>query len=100
MEWSEGVDPVPGQSEGCGCKRVDAIYEDFGGHLHICEVKPYGNYVALGQVQMYGDLMCHECSVIHQATLHIVCFSADPDILPLAGKQRIYVNEVGFPPGM
>lgn len=97
MKWPEGSNPVQNQAEGCSCKRVDAIYEDLAGHLHLCEIKPYANYVAFGQVQMYRDLMRAEDGAMKDPVLHIVCFSADPDILPSAAKQEIIVDEVGFP---
>lgn len=97
MAWRPGVEQVPNQSEGCGCKRIDAIYEDLDSHLHLVEVKPYGNYVALGQLLMYADLIQCESPPPHPTHLHIVCFTADPDILPLAGKQGVLVHEVGFP---
>jgi len=96
ITWRDGVNPIPNQSEGCGCKRVDVIFEDQAGGLHIVEVKPYGNYVALGQVLMYGDLLCVECDALRLAQKHIVCFGADPDVLPMAAKQNVLVHEVGY----
>jgi hypothetical protein len=98
IPWPEGVEPVPGQSEGCGCKRVDAIYEDLKGHLHLVEIKPYGNYVALGQIQLYEDLMCQAGGPAHQAHLEVVCFQADDDLRPLAKKLGIRIFELGLPP--
>ena len=84
------MDAVPAKvrlAEGTGCKRIDVV-ADTGSEISVIEVKPYANYVALGQVLGYLDLLHHQVHPRPPARPMIVAANADPDILPSARPRR------------
>ena len=94
MVWPEGVEPVKGQAEALGSKRVDAIYEHTLGGFHLAEIKPWGNYVAYGQILMYQALIKAERPEIGPLAMHIVCSQADPDIVKVCQRSGIMIDEM------
>jgi hypothetical protein len=76
-------------------KRIDAVCI-MGGVYYVCEVKPWGGYVALGQVLVYWDLFIKEFPRASPTIGAVVCATADPDCLDAFGEQGIDVFVVGL----
>lgn len=61
-------------------KRIDVIAR-VGSVLHIVEIKPFGNMVALGQALSYSRMFKQEYSSSGKITPTICCLNVDDDIL-------------------
>ena len=62
-------------------KRIDCIARVGGGYW-VIEIKPFGGYVALGQVQLYHSMFIEEFRPDGEAYPVIICGKADPDLVP------------------
>jgi len=80
---------------GTHAKRIDVCF-DWGGTLHVCEIKPFGNHAALGQSLLYRSLFVRQYPAIQPVVGMICCGQADGDIIAEARSQRILVVEVGM----
>jgi hypothetical protein len=75
-------------------KRIDAVCL-MGGVYYIIEVKPWGGYVALGQVLTYWDLFVKEFPSSSPTLGAVVCVQGDPDCYDAFEEQGITVFQVG-----
>lgn len=80
------VDVGPGSDElvrrisrGITRKRIDVVAK-VGGVFWVIEIKPYGNFVALGQVISYRRLFDSEYGRGKQVLGVLVCETLDPDL--------------------
>ena len=96
--------PVPADSpewlerfaNGVSRKRIDVVARVPGGYV-VVEVKPYANYVALGQVLVYRPLFAEEYAGSEGVTGLVVCYVADLDVVPEFGRHGVELVEVGHP---
>lgn len=77
-------------------KRIDAICRVNGGYW-VVEIKPFGSMFALGQVLSYLRLFVREFRPPEIVLPVIVCFEADPDVIPEFKSRGVLVIEVGPP---
>lgn len=75
-------------------KRIDAVWRA-GGSLWVTEVKPFGGYVALGQVLVYWRLFQQEFREGPKALPCVVCSEADGDCLADYKSRGIRLLVVG-----
>lgn len=61
-------------------KRIDVIAR-VGGGFWVIEVKPFGSYLAFGQVLVYMRLFIEEYGPQRDVWPVIICEEADPDLL-------------------
>ena len=81
-------------SDGLYCKRIDAVCL-VAGLYRICEVKPYGNHVALGQALMYGELFKRRYPELRPVELVVVCATQDKDCGRVMALSQVTCVEVG-----
>lgn len=74
-------------------KRIDAVAL-MGGVYYIIEVKPWGGYIALGQVITYRSLFEKEFAWVRPTIGAVVCVTVDPDCLDEFQSHGITVFEV------
>lgn len=75
-------------------KRIDVICQVGGGYW-VVEVKPFGSYLALGQVLNYSRLFIDEYRPDGEVWPVIVCNKADPDLLDDFEDSGVACIEVG-----
>lgn len=78
---------------GVSRKRIDVVAK-LKNQIWVIEVKPFANYVSLGQVRMYHRLFCEEFKPDIECVPVVVCASCDPDVLADYQNQSIIVIEV------
>lgn len=84
-------------AEGTGCKRIDAIAH-MENDLWVIEIKPYANYVPLGQVLAYVDLFREKYATSLFVRPVIVCASQDPDLMRMFTKHKVKIIQVSKEP--
>ena len=94
VQWRPGVEPVKNQAECTSCKRIDAIFLGRDHTIHLVEIKPFGNYVAYGQVKMYRSLLLAERPALGKIKMDIVCNKADEDILAISKVEGIHIEQM------
>jgi len=77
-------------------KRIDVVGRVPGGFI-VVEVKPYANYVALGQVMVYWPLFAEEYGGGAECAAMVVCYVADQDCVAEFQEHAIELVEVGLP---
>jgi len=86
----EATDAERAIAEGTGCKRVDVVIET-AEEIWVCELKPYGNHAALGQVLMYRDLFLERYESPKPVVGVIICSEADVDLAGIAERMHLQV---------
>lgn len=76
-------------------KRIDAVWRS-GQELWVTEVKPYGGYVALGQVLVYWRLFQAEFRAGRSARPCVVCGTVDGDCVRDFAAHGVRVIDVGL----
>jgi len=84
-------------AEGTGCKRIDAVAQ-VGPELWIIEIKPYANYVPLGQVLTYVDLFREKYATSLTLRPVIVCAGSDPDLTRMFTEHKVKIIQVSKEP--
>jgi len=84
-------------AEGTGCKRIDAVAQ-VGYELWIIEIKPYANYVPLGQVLAYVDLFRRKYTTSLTLRPVIVCAGQDPDLASMFTEHKVKIIQVSKEP--
>jgi len=90
--------PVPGGagsteykiSQGVTRKRIDVVCQ-VNDEIWIVEIKPHTNMKALGQIITYKKLFEEEYSVTYRIIPVILCWTIDPDIVPILKEFGIRV---------
>lgn len=67
-------------ASGVSRKRIDVVCQVGGGYW-VVEVKPFGSYLAMGQVLNYARLFAAGYEVDGEIVPVIICAAVDPDIL-------------------
>jgi len=81
--------------KGTLCKRIDVVCQ-VKEKWWVCEIKPFGNYVALGQVLYYVQAFEDEIGPGQMIVPVIVCYEADKDLVSTFSQHQVIVIEVGF----
>lgn len=69
-------------------KRIDVICDTPDG-FWVCEIKPYGSYVAVGQVLLYTELFIAEYEPDVPVWPVVICRKVDTDILGLFEREGV-----------
>lgn len=80
-------------SRGVTRKRIDVVAQSRG-EVWVIEVKPFGSYVALGQVLTYRRLFMEEYEPSLPVRGVVVCENLDDDVGPVFLNEGIDVFEV------
>ena len=78
-------------------KRIDVVAKA-GPELWVIELKPYGNFVALGQAQVYSRLFSVEYNAGLPCVPMVLCCEVDPDLIDDFDRLHVRFEEVGYPP--
>jgi len=84
-------------AEGTGCKRIDAVAH-VDAELWIIEIKPYANYVPLGQVLTYVELFREKYATSLTLRPVIVCAGQDPDLTRMFIEHKVKIIQVSKEP--
>jgi len=82
---------------GTGCKRIDVV-ASVDNQYWIIEVKPYANYVPLGQVRTYVDLFAAKYGRPRPLVPVVVCATADVDLAMTYRDLGVRIERVGTIP--
>lgn len=77
-------------------KRIDCVARS-GLEWWVIEVKPFGNFTALGQVIGYRRLFQEEYEVAGTVVGVVVCGKVDPDLVDDFADRGVRIEEVGYP---
>ena len=86
---------VAAVAEAVSRKRIDVVIRTVSSYF-VTELKPLGNYVALGQVLMYLRLFCEEYCVTEAVRPAVICAALDPDCGRDFERYGVKVWEVGY----
>ena len=78
-------------------KRIDVVAKTTT-ELWCIEVKPYGNYTALGQALVYSRLLTLEYPGSLPIVPMVICAEVDPDLVDDFSARGVRYEEVGYPP--
>ena len=78
-------------------KRIDVVAKT-PTEIWVVELKPYGNYSALGQAQVYARLFSLEYNAGLPVVPMVICFELDPDLVDDFQRLGVRFEEVGYPP--
>jgi hypothetical protein len=77
-------------------KRIDVVAKT-PAELWVIELKPYGNYTALGQALVYSRLFALENPGSLPIVPMVICFEVDPDLPDDFTRYGVRFEEVGYP---
>ncbi len=76
-------------------KRIDVVAWT-GAEIWCVELKPFGNYVALGQALVYSRMLAAEYACPGPVVPMVICAAVDQDLVDDFQRFGVRVQEVGY----